>query len=178
MSVPVSTATIMPPLPEGVREGNENLVRLTHDAGAKVAALVAREQAGAYLRIAIAGGGCNGLSYKLRFTPELRRGDILVRTAGVPVAVGPQDRPLSQGHSAGLFVQTGRRRLQILQPQCQGVLLLRGEFQRLIRGRFPSEIIDVVIPGLTRKNSADLPDQQSHLLNGTILSPARRPPSL
>ena len=46
--------------------------------------------AGAYLRIAIAGGGCNGLSYKLRFTPELRRGDILVRTAGVPVAVDPK----------------------------------------------------------------------------------------
>jgi iron-sulfur cluster assembly protein len=90
MSVPVSTATIMPPLPEGVREGNENLVRLTHDAGAKVAALVAREQAGAYLRIAIAGGGCNGLSYKLKFTPELRRGDILVRSAGVPVAVDPK----------------------------------------------------------------------------------------
>jgi len=55
-----------------------------------VAALVAREQAGAYLRIAIAGGGCNGLSYKLRFTPELRRGDILVRSAGVSVAVDPK----------------------------------------------------------------------------------------
>ncbi|MBL9217895.1 MAG: iron-sulfur cluster assembly accessory protein [Opitutaceae bacterium] len=97
MSGPVSTATTAttattapPPLPEGVREGNENLVRLTPDAGLKVAALVAREQAGAYLRIAIAGGGCNGLSYKLRFTPELRRGDILVRSAGVPVAVDPK----------------------------------------------------------------------------------------
>ncbi len=91
MSGPVPTApTAQPPLPEGVREGNENLVRLTPDAGLKVAALVAREQAGAYLRIAIAGGGCNGLSYKLRFTPELRRGDILVRSAGVPVAVDPK----------------------------------------------------------------------------------------
>ena len=91
MSGPVPTApTAQPPLPEGVREGNENLVRLTPDAGLKVAALVAREQAGAYLRIAMAGGGCNGLSYKLRFTPELRRGDILVRSAGVPVAVDPK----------------------------------------------------------------------------------------
>ncbi len=91
MSGPVPTApTALPPLPEGVREGNENLVRLTPDAGLKVAALVAREQVGAYLRIAIAGGGCNGLSYKLRFTPELRRGDILVRSAGVPVAVDPK----------------------------------------------------------------------------------------
>ena len=40
-----------------------------------------------FLRIAINGGGCNGLSYKLRFTAEPRRGDILVRTAGIPVLV-------------------------------------------------------------------------------------------
>lgn len=77
-------------LPEGVREGNENLIRLTADAGAKVTALVAREQQGDLLRIAITGGGCNGLSYKLRFTPEPRKGDILVRTAGVAVVVDPK----------------------------------------------------------------------------------------
>ena len=87
MSVGVSTPAILPPLPEGVREGNENLVRLTPAAGGKVAALVAREQAGEFLRIAITGGGCNGLSYKLKFAPEPRRGDILVRSAGVPVVV-------------------------------------------------------------------------------------------
>lgn len=78
------------PLPEGVREGNENLVRLTPDAGAKVAALIARERQGELLRIAITGGGCNGLSYKMKFTGEPRRGDILVRSAGVPVIVDPK----------------------------------------------------------------------------------------
>jgi len=76
--------------PEGVREGNENLVRLTAEAGTKVASLIAREQQGDYLRIAITGGGCNGLSYKMRFVPETRRGDILVRTAGIPVLVDPK----------------------------------------------------------------------------------------
>ncbi len=81
-----NTATVPPPV-EGVREGNENLVRLTAAAGAKVAALIARERQGDYLRIAITGGGCNGLSYKLRFTPEPKRGDILVRSAGVPALV-------------------------------------------------------------------------------------------
>lgn len=77
-------------LPEGVREGNENLVRLTADAGAKVAALIARERQGDFLRIAITGGGCNGLSYKLRFTADAKRGDILVRTAGASVLVDPK----------------------------------------------------------------------------------------
>jgi iron-sulfur cluster assembly protein len=84
----MSTTAIM--LPEGVREGNENLVRLTPDAGAKVSALIARDRQGDFLRIAILGGGCNGLSYKLRFTGEPRRGDILVQTAGVPVLVDPK----------------------------------------------------------------------------------------
>lgn len=85
--------SIAPPLilpPEGVREGNENLVRLTPEAGVKVASLIAREVQGDYLRIAITGGGCNGLSYKMRFVPEARKGDILVRTAGVPVVVDPK----------------------------------------------------------------------------------------
>ena len=77
-------------LPEGVREGGESLVRLTAPAAAKARALMAREKGGDYLRVAITGGGCNGLSYKLRFTPAPRRGDILVRSEGTPVLVDPK----------------------------------------------------------------------------------------
>ena len=85
---PARSATAEPSaLPEGVRTGNENLVRLTAAAGAKVGALIAREKQGDYLRISISGGGCNGLSYKMKFTPEPRRGDILVRTGGAAVLV-------------------------------------------------------------------------------------------
>jgi iron-sulfur cluster assembly protein len=75
------------PLPEGVREGDERLVRLTPAAVAKARALRDREAAGGFLRIAISGGGCNGLSYKLKFAPEARRGDILVRFEDLPVVV-------------------------------------------------------------------------------------------
>lgn len=85
-----SATTLSPPissLPEGVREGNENLIQLTPAAGTKVAALVAREGQGAFLRIAISGGGCNGLSYKMKFVPAPKRGDILVRTGGAQVVV-------------------------------------------------------------------------------------------
>src|SRR5450432_277797 len=82
------SSTIAQPVPPPpIREGGESLVRLTDSAGAKVRALVARENQGGYLRVAITGGGCNGLSYKLKFTPEPKRGDILVRSAGVQVLV-------------------------------------------------------------------------------------------
>ena len=85
-----STAPAPAPLTEGVREGNEGLVRVTEAAGARIRALIARESQGGYLRIAITGGGCNGLSYKLRFAPEPRRGDILVRSGGAAVLVDPK----------------------------------------------------------------------------------------
>ena len=78
------------PLPEGVRAGNENLVQLTPAAGGKVAALIAREAQGEFLRIAITGGGCNGLSYKLRFVGSFKAGDILVRSQSVEVLVDPK----------------------------------------------------------------------------------------
>jgi iron-sulfur cluster assembly protein len=85
------SSPISPPLaPPAIREGGEGLVRLTEGAGNKVRALVARENQGEYLRIAITGGGCNGLSYKLRFAPEPKRGDILVRSSGVAVVVDPR----------------------------------------------------------------------------------------
>ena len=83
----MSDSTTLTALPEGVREGNEHLVQLTPAAGAKASALLAREGQGDFLRVAISGGGCNGLSYKLKFVPAPKRGDILVRTAGVPVVV-------------------------------------------------------------------------------------------
>jgi iron-sulfur cluster assembly protein len=70
-----------------IREGNEQLILLTSAAGVKLKALIAREQKGDFLRVKINGGGCNGLSYKMKFVPEPKRGDILVRTAGARVLV-------------------------------------------------------------------------------------------
>lgn len=70
-----------------VREGTEVLVRLTPDAGTKVVELAERTGQGEYLRVAISGGGCSGLSYKMRFTPAPRGGDILVRSSGARVLV-------------------------------------------------------------------------------------------
>jgi iron-sulfur cluster assembly protein len=74
-------------LPEGVREGNEKLVFVAEPAGVKLQSLVVREQKGEYLRIKITGGGCNGLSYKMKFVNDTKRGDILVRSSGAQVLV-------------------------------------------------------------------------------------------
>src|SRR5271169_6104972 len=86
-AMPGSSTLAPPPAPPAIREGGESLVRLTESAGAKARILFAREKQGEFLRIAITGGGCNGLSYKLKFAVEPKRGDILVRTSGVAVLV-------------------------------------------------------------------------------------------
>lgn len=74
-------------LAEGIRIGNEKLVRVTDSASQKISKLIAREKKGEYLRIRITGGGCNGLSYKMKFVPAGKKGDILVESSGVSVLV-------------------------------------------------------------------------------------------
>ena len=73
--------------PFKVREGSEKLVRVTASASDKIFRLIERESKGDFLRIRITGGGCNGLSYKMKFTTEPRDGDIFVLSEGVKVLV-------------------------------------------------------------------------------------------
>ena len=88
-------------LPEGVRVGNENLICLTEEAGKKALGLIQREDEGDYLRIKISGGGCNGLSYKMNFVEEGRKGDILVESSGVHVLVDSKTALYLKGTELG-----------------------------------------------------------------------------
>lgn len=74
-------------VPEGVRLGNEKLVLVTEAAAAKLSSLIEREQKGDYLQVKITGGGCNGLSYKMKFVAAPKSGDILVRSSGAQIIV-------------------------------------------------------------------------------------------
>ena len=71
----------------GVLLANEKLVRLTEGASVKISQLVERENQGEFLRIRITGGGCNGLSYKMKFVDEPRKGDLYVESEGSKVLV-------------------------------------------------------------------------------------------
>ncbi len=86
-SVVPSPAPSAPSLPEGVRLGTEMLVRATPAAGSRAAVLASREGKGDFLRLAISGGGCNGLSYKMRFDAAPKKGDIVVLSGGARLVV-------------------------------------------------------------------------------------------
>lgn len=70
-----------------IRVGTEKLVRVTGNAAKKITELILRENKGKYLRIKITGGGCNGLSYKMKFVEEGKGGDIMVQSEGASVFV-------------------------------------------------------------------------------------------
>lgn len=70
--------------------GNEKLIRVTPEAAVKISELKEREKAGDFLKIRITGGGCNGLSYKMKFVESGKEGDILVKTSGALILVDPK----------------------------------------------------------------------------------------
>ena len=71
--------------------GDERLVRLTAAAATKVNSLLQRQgRASGVLRVAVLGGGCSGLQYKMDLQDAPANRDILVETAGVRVVVDPK----------------------------------------------------------------------------------------
>ena len=61
--------------------------------------LIEREQSGSMLRIKIVGGGCNGLSYKMKFTEDTKTGDILVKTMRSHLLIDPKTALYIKGTS-------------------------------------------------------------------------------
>lgn len=77
--------------PAGFRQGDERLIKVTAGAGRKVASLLQKQgRPQGVLRVAVVGGGCSGLQYKmdLQDAPAMR--DILVETGGIKVVVDPK----------------------------------------------------------------------------------------
>src|SRR6516225_12260758 len=73
------------------RVGDERLIKLTASAAAKVGALLTRQgRPGGVLRVAVVGGGCSGLQYKMDLQDSPASRDILVESAGVRVVVDPK----------------------------------------------------------------------------------------
>jgi len=73
------------------RTGDERLVKLTASAAQKVSSLLAKQgRPTGVLRMAVVGGGCSGLQYKMDLQDGPANRDILVETAGVRVVVDPK----------------------------------------------------------------------------------------
>ena len=73
------------------RVGDERLIKLTSNAAQKLAALLTKQgRPNGVLRVAVVGGGCSGLQYKMDLQDAPAHRDILVETGGVRVVVDPK----------------------------------------------------------------------------------------
>jgi iron-sulfur cluster assembly accessory protein len=73
------------------RTGDERLVKLTASAANKVSTLLTKQgRANGVLRVAVVGGGCSGLQYKMDLQDGPASRDILVESGGVRVVVDPK----------------------------------------------------------------------------------------
>lgn len=84
------TITNQPTTPS-FRVGDERLVKLTANAGKKVGSLLTKQgRPNGVLRVAVVGGGCSGLQYKMDLQDGPANRDFLVESAGVRVVVDPK----------------------------------------------------------------------------------------
>jgi iron-sulfur cluster assembly protein len=75
----------------GYRVGDERLIKVTPSAARKVNALLEKQgRPGGVLRVAVLGGGCSGLQYKMDLQDQPAQRDFLVESNGVRVVVDPK----------------------------------------------------------------------------------------
>ena len=75
----------------GFRTGDERLIKLTANAGRKVSSLLTKQgRPAGVLRVAVVGGGCSGLQYKMDLQDAPASRDFLVETGGIKVVVDPK----------------------------------------------------------------------------------------
>jgi iron-sulfur cluster assembly protein len=75
----------------GFRVGDERLIKVTDSAAKKVSSLLTKQgRANGVLRVAVVGGGCSGLQYKMDLQDGPASRDILVESGGIKVVVDPK----------------------------------------------------------------------------------------
>ncbi|MBK8001856.1 MAG: iron-sulfur cluster assembly accessory protein [Verrucomicrobia bacterium] len=79
------------PTTPSIRMGDERLIKVTASAAKKVSGLLTKQgRAQGVLRVAVVGGGCSGLQYKMDLQDGPASRDIMVETGGIRVVVDPK----------------------------------------------------------------------------------------
>src|SRR5215510_7538718 len=87
----IAPSMTKPTVSPAFRTGDERLIKLTPGAAQKVSTLLAKQgRPNGVLRVAVIGGGCSGLQYKMDLQDGPANRDILVETAGIRVVVDPK----------------------------------------------------------------------------------------
>lgn len=87
----ISSGAPKPAATPAFRVGDERLVKVTASAAQKVSSLLTKQgRPQGVLRVAVVGGGCSGLQYKMDLQDAPANRDILVESSGIRVVVDPK----------------------------------------------------------------------------------------
>ena len=79
------------PPANGIKIGNEKLIKVTENAARRLSSLLEKQgRPQGALRLAVIGGGCSGLQYKMDLVEGPAPRDILVRSSNVRIVVDPK----------------------------------------------------------------------------------------
>ncbi len=85
------SAPSVPAAPLNVKIGNERLIKVTANASRKLTSLLEKQgRLHGALRVAVIGGGCSGLQYKMDLVDGPANRDIMVQSSDVRVVVDPK----------------------------------------------------------------------------------------
>lgn len=87
----IAGTTNQPASQPTIRKGDERLIKVSSSAAEKVTSLLVKQgRPQGVLRVAVVGGGCSGLQYKMDLQDAPANRDILVESGGIKVVVDPK----------------------------------------------------------------------------------------
>jgi iron-sulfur cluster assembly accessory protein len=94
-------------------------ISLTENAARKVAAIAARKNAPAILRLAVDGGGCAGFTYSFELADAADAEDTIAEHDGVKLVVDPASLELVRGSSVDFVEDLGGASFKVTNPNAQ-----------------------------------------------------------
>jgi iron-sulfur cluster assembly accessory protein len=94
-------------------------ISLTQNAARKVAAIAARKNAPAILRLAVDGGGCAGFTYSFELAGAPDADDTVAQTGEVKLVVDPASLELVRGSSVDFVEDLGGASFKVMNPNAQ-----------------------------------------------------------
>jgi iron-sulfur cluster assembly accessory protein len=91
-------------------------ILLSPSAAARVAAIAARQQKPAILRLSVDGGGCAGFTYRFGLADEVAGDDATAVEGGVTLVVDPVSLDLVRGATVDFVESLGGAAFQVANP--------------------------------------------------------------
>jgi iron-sulfur cluster assembly accessory protein len=98
---------------------SEPEITLTENAAKRVAAIAARKDAPAILRLAVDGGGCAGFTYSFELAETAEEDDAIAETDGVKLVVDPASLDLVRGSAVDFVEDLGGAAFRVTNPNAQ-----------------------------------------------------------